>query len=184
MEKVTLGEIYSQGLIYREYDPDTIVHHRLKEIEFKASDPGDSRYGINDLHYFIKDWYMSLWKTVGLNIHNTTFRTRQLSKGDWVDFHSPMMDSQYKAIIACPRSDYKGAEFVSCGPDGEPQWHKLGFGDIVFMRTGTEDYGYGFKPLESEEPFRYIEIYGALNFSKRIEDQFYEEIDIKKIKLK
>lgn len=184
MEKVTLGEIYSQGIIYREYEPDSIVHHRLNEIEFKASDAGDSRYGIHDLHYFIKDWYMSLWKSAGINIHNATFRVRELQKGDWLDFHSPMMESQYKAIIACPRGPYKGAEFVFMGPDGKPQWKQLKFGDIMFIRTGSTDFGYGFKPLRSDEPFRYIEIYGALNFNKKIEDQFYDEINIKKIKLK
>lgn len=184
MEKVTLREIYSQGVIYRKYDPDSIVHHRLDEIEFKASDPGDSRYGIHDLHYFIKDWYMSLWKTVGLNIHNCTFRVRELRKGDWLDIHSPMMESQYKALIPCPRGSYEGAEFIWSGPDGKPEWKKVEFGDIFFIRTGSEKYGYGFKKLKSDEPLRYIEIYGALNFSKKIEDQFYEEIDINKIKLK
>lgn len=183
MEQVQLGDIFNEGFVYREYDPDTVILHRLESLDFHVTDADRNLPIGKDLHYFIKDYYLSLWKASGIFIENVTFTSRMLIPGAYVELHSDMADSQYKAIIFCPASDYEGATFVYGKRDEELQYFKPKFGDIMFCKTGDNKLVHGITTLESKEPLIYLELYGNLNRKRAIEDQFYEDIKILEVEL-
>ncbi|MDD3412396.1 MAG: hypothetical protein PHY47_00185 [Lachnospiraceae bacterium] len=181
MERVQLGDIYNQGFVYREYDENTVILHRLESLNFHVTEVNKNLPIGGELHYFIKDYYLSLWREAGIFIENVTFTSRMILPGSYVDLHSDMSNSQYKAIIFCPKEEYKGAEFVY-GIRGEKlNRKKLKFGDIIFCKTGDDRLVHGFTKLESNEPIVYLELYGGLNRKKPIEDQYYADLDIQKL---
>lgn len=183
MEQVQLGDIHSNGFLYKEYDPNTVILHRLESLDvYPNKNIKDSLVG-TDLHYFIKDYYLSLWKTWGLFIENVTFTSRVLIPGHSVELHSDMSTSQYKAIVFCPQDEYEGAEFVYGNKNGELEYIKPKFGDIMFCRTGHDELVHGFTELKSKEPIFYLEIYGGLDLKKPIEDLYHEGYEISEVEL-
>ena len=181
MERIQLGDIHTQGFVFREYDENTVILHRLDDLKFHVTDADKNLPIGGDLHYFIKDYYLSIWKQAGIFIENVTFTSRMLIPGAHVDLHTDMADSQYKALIFCPREDYSGATFCY-GVRGETlKSKKLKFGDVVFCKTGDDRLVHGFTKLKSDEPIVYLELYGGLNRKKPVEDQYYPELDIQKL---
>lgn len=164
MEKVELGDIHFKGYLKRSYEPDTMILRRLEEVKFNPV-KDDISVGVWDLHYYVKDFYLSLWKSAGLNIHNCTFRTRKIEKDNQLKLHSIIADAQYKAIIPC---NEEPALFYY-GNKKKLEKQSLKFGDIIFLKTG--DSNFRIKSEKTKVDIPIIEIYGAL--SSEVFDEYF-----------
>jgi hypothetical protein len=159
--RVNLGDIYFGGFVFIEYDPNTVILRKLDQVKYDKNNDN-----INDLNYFVKDYYLTLWKKWGIFLHDIEFSSFVQKPGEYKEIHTPMHLSHYRAIIFCPEEELSGAEFVYGSPDSL-EYFTPKFGDICFLKTGCRDYVHGIRTLKSKAPLKYIVLDAATSMKDR-----------------